>query len=53
MYDSKNELTFKTSRVKPEPGVLILFKSHLLHAVDQNQTNETRVSLSYNFKVIR
>jgi|8_EtaG_2_1085327.scaffolds.fasta_scaffold18321_2 uncharacterized protein (TIGR02466 family) len=53
IYDSKNELTFKTSRVKPKPGLLVLFKSHLLHAVDQNKTNETRVSLSYNFKVVR
>jgi len=53
VYDPKNELTFKTARVKPEPGLLVLFKSNLIHGVDQNKTNETRISLAYNFKVIR
>ena len=30
------------------PGSLVLFPSHLVHSVPENQTDETRISLSFN-----
>jgi|TARA_R110002020_G_scaffold30805_4_gene96770 uncharacterized protein (TIGR02466 family) len=53
LFDPNNHLTFKHVRIKPEQGLLVLFKSNLIHCVDQNKTNETRMSLAYNFKVIQ
>ena len=32
----------------PKEGTLILFASHLLHNVDQNQSDEDRISIAFN-----
>ena len=44
----ENELNSDYARIKIKQGDLIIFYSHLDHKVDINQTNETRISLSFN-----
>ncbi|MDA1371345.1 MAG: TIGR02466 family protein [Proteobacteria bacterium] len=47
---SKPENTFN-ARVAPEPGKLLMFPSWLEHGVPQNQTEEERISMSFNFEM--
>ena len=35
---------------QPFPGKLVIFSSHLEHAVQQQNTNNTRITLAYNYK---
>ena len=50
-FDSSNPYTFKKFWVKPESGSLIIFKSNLIHSVNQNKTKKNRISLAYNFSI--
>ena len=35
-------------RIEPQEGLMILFPSHLRHGVEQNQSDEDRISLAFN-----
>ncbi len=35
---------------QPFPGKLVIFSSHLEHSVQQQNTNNTRITLAYNYK---
>ena len=37
--------------ITPEDNLLVLFPSNLYHHVEPNQSNEDRISLSFNVKV--
>jgi uncharacterized protein (TIGR02466 family) len=36
----------------PKEGSMILFASHLLHSVDENQSDENRISISFNLNIV-
>jgi len=38
-------------QITPSPGMLLMFPSYILHHVDPNQTDEDRVSLSFNLRL--
>ena len=40
---------WRETHFKPEAGRLIMFYSWLMHCVDPNQSNDTRISVSFNF----
>ncbi len=42
-----NHLSFST-RINPRPGLLILFPGYLYHGVYANNTDDARISLSFN-----
>ena len=52
LYDKNNPYTWQNFDFTPEPGKLIMFKSDVRHSVGKNKSDETRISLAYNFKVI-
>jgi uncharacterized protein (TIGR02466 family) len=35
----------------PKEGTMLLFSSHLLHSVDQNQSDENRISIAFNLHI--
>jgi uncharacterized protein (TIGR02466 family) len=39
----------KTQKISPQVGKLVLFPGWLEHQVDTNHTNNTRISISFNF----
>jgi len=43
--------TNKTFRVTPRDGMLVIFRSNVLHMVTKNMSNEPRVSVAINFEV--
>lgn len=43
---STNQAYYK--QITPYPGLLLIFPSYILHHVDPNQTDEDRVSMSFN-----
>lgn len=47
-----NNYTWRSYIIKPEPGLLLIFKSNLTHGVTQNKSNKTRISFAYNFKIL-
>lgn len=54
MYYAKrtceSQLTASQIICKSVPGTLIIFPSYLVHAVERHESDEIRISLSYNFK---
>ncbi len=34
---------------KPDPGKLVIFGSHVEHAVEQNKSDDLRIALAYNY----
>ena len=40
--------SMKTVTIKPEAGTLLIFRSNLLHMVEKNKSNQSRVSISFN-----
>ena len=46
-----NQYLDKTYWIKPEPGLFILFPSSLPHYVTRNNSEEKRISISFNFKL--
>ena len=44
----RNDFSRETFEVMFEPGMLIVFPSHLHHSVPKNTTNTTRCSLAFN-----
>tara|TARA_R100000742_G_scaffold4190_1_gene1309 strand:- start:1201 stop:1785 length:585 start_codon:yes stop_codon:yes gene_type:complete len=53
LFNPENEYTFSTMCIKPQPGLLVIFDSNLIHSVSQNLSNEKRISLAYNFKLYK
>jgi uncharacterized protein (TIGR02466 family) len=51
-YDPNNQFTWKTYSIEPREGMLLMFKSNLQHRVDPNKTNQSKITLAYNFKVL-
>ena len=47
---SYNNLNFEQVEFQPKPGMLLIFKSHLYHCVAQQQNNDIRICLSYNYR---
>jgi uncharacterized protein (TIGR02466 family) len=43
---------YKSYHFEPEEGMLLIFRSNLQHMVEQNKSDEPRISISMNFKVI-
>jgi uncharacterized protein (TIGR02466 family) len=50
-YNNRNILNAKTWELKPEDNMILLFPSHLLHSITENQSNKNRYSLAFNFFV--
>ena len=50
-YDDNNNVNTGQYVIDVEDGKVILFPSHLEHSVEQNNTNEIRYSLAFNFYV--
>lgn len=50
--DSKKETVGCRSyiKIKPKVGDLVLFPSYIVHSVEPNMSDETRISLALNFK---
>jgi len=40
---------FRETHYKPIAGRLIMFPSWLMHCVDPNESNDIRISVSFNF----
>ena len=53
LFNPENEYTFSNMCINPQPGLLLIFDSNLVHSVSQNLTNEKRISLAYNFNVYK
>tara|TARA_A100000172_G_scaffold48982_1_gene30650 strand:- start:315 stop:905 length:591 start_codon:yes stop_codon:yes gene_type:complete len=45
----KPQRVWRETHFKPEAGRLIMFYSWLMHCVDPNESNDTRISVSFNF----
>jgi len=43
---------FERINFKPQPGMLLIFRSHLEHYVDKNNSDEDRISFAYNYRPI-
>ena len=48
-FTEGNELNFKSFLVQPEQNMITLFPSKLQHSVRQNESNETRYALAFNY----
>ena len=49
--DKYNEYTYRTYRVKPIEGMLVIFRSYLEHAVELKKSdNIDRIIMSYNYQ---
>jgi uncharacterized protein (TIGR02466 family) len=44
-----NEFSYKTCSYRPSKGMLLIFRSNLLHMVEQNLSKENRISISMNY----
>ena len=51
-FVKENFYTWTNYYMKPEPGLLLIFKSNLTHGVSKNKSDKPRISLAYNFKVL-
>lgn len=48
-FDKNNKYTWRNFVQKPKEGLLIMFKSHVVHSVLQKDTSQKRISFAYNF----
>jgi len=48
--NSVNEKNSNFATFKPKPNDLIIFPSYLKHKVEQNNTDDDRISISFNFR---
>ena len=51
-FIENNIYTWRSYIIKPEPGLLLIFKSNLTHGVTKNKSDKPRISLAYNFKIL-
>ena len=52
-YLERTNLNSDVVSIPPNPGTLLIFPAWLYHGVEQNLSDEERISLSFNFEVIR
>jgi uncharacterized protein (TIGR02466 family) len=50
-YQQRTHENSSIWRIKPKAGTLMIFPADLLHAVDPNQSDESRISLSFNLNI--
>ena len=50
-FASTEQQTYRDVNYGPEPGKIILFPSWCMHQVESNDSNEWRISLSFNSKI--
>jgi len=50
---SVNANSYKTVSYTPSLGSLVIFRSNVLHMVEQNLSTENRISISMNFNLIK
>lgn len=48
---NNNSYNFETIKYKPSEKKVIIFPSYILHTVEQNKSNEDRISISFNFEL--
>ena len=48
-HKEQNQFTYKTVNYKAKESNLLIFRSHLSHMVEMNNSNEDRISISMNF----
>lgn len=49
--DLYNEYTYRTLRIKPKEGMLVVFRSYLEHAVESKKKDlDNRIIMSYNYQ---
>ena len=52
LYDFYKTLdTCSTFKINPCPGMLVVFPASFTHSVEQNMSEEPRVSVAFNFKI--
>ena len=49
-FDKDNVYTWNTYKSYPIQGKLLLFRSNLLHCVEQQKTNSNRITIALNYK---
>lgn len=47
--NERNDLNFERAVFKPQPGMLIIFRSFIRHAVREGTNTESRVSIALNY----
>ena len=52
-YLERTNLNSDVVSIPPTPGNLLVFPAWLYHGVEQNLSDEERISLSFNFEVVR
>jgi uncharacterized protein (TIGR02466 family) len=52
LVKEKNQFTGEMMKIEPEEGSIILFPSYLPHAVETNNHDEERISISFNLMVL-
>ena len=50
-YTERNSLNYGSAAYEPKPGRLLLFPSKTTHAVEPNETDEQRISISFDLIV--
>ena len=51
--DTNNIFTWGSYVIETQPGKLIIFKGDMKHLITQNKSNTSRISLAYNFKILK
>jgi uncharacterized protein (TIGR02466 family) len=46
-----NYASYKTFSFPPEEGELLIFRSNLRHMVEKNKSDDSRISISMNFRI--
>ena len=49
-YDNYTPDTYERINYEPQPGMILIFRSHLEHSVKKQIDDEDRISISYNFR---
>ena len=49
-YENYKPETYERVNFKPQPGMILIFRSHLEHSVEKQIDNEDRISIAYNFR---
>ena len=49
-YIEYTEDTYERMYITPQAGMLLVFRSHLEHSVEQHEDDDKRISMAYNFK---
>ena len=50
--EKENKFNTDIFCIEPKEGLLVLFPSYLYHSVDQNQSNEERIVISFNINLV-